>query len=223
MKDDECVAFLKWALPRLHLRWAGFRKVRRQVCRRIGRRIAELELADLAAYRARLEADPAEWVILDTFCRIPISRLYRDRGVFDSLRDHILLALAKHLRAGGEPVLRCWSAGCASGEEVYTLNILWKLAVAPQYRDVALRIIATDVDQRAWQFDRCSAAASTVLQRGEPNRTPVGRALFASAQLNLAPGASLADVRKPLIDIIQTELACGAFTARLIRGELPVC
>jgi chemotaxis protein methyltransferase CheR len=147
MKDVDCVAFLQWALPRLHLRWPGFRKVRRQVCRRIGRRIAELELADLAAYRARLEADPAEWAILDTFCRIPISRLYRDRGVYDYLREHVLPTLANNLNAGGQSVLRCWSAGCASGEEIYTLNIIWKLAVAPQYRDVALRLIATDVDQ----------------------------------------------------------------------------
>jgi hypothetical protein len=32
--DAECVVFLQWALPRLGLRWQGFRKVRRQVCRR---------------------------------------------------------------------------------------------------------------------------------------------------------------------------------------------
>ena len=37
MKDSDCVTFLQWALPRLHFRWPGFRKVRRQVCRRISR------------------------------------------------------------------------------------------------------------------------------------------------------------------------------------------
>lgn len=58
MTDAECVAFLQWALPRLHLRWAGFRRVRRQVCRRIDRRRAALGLANTAAYRGLLEATP---------------------------------------------------------------------------------------------------------------------------------------------------------------------
>jgi len=33
MNDNDCVEFLQWALPRLHLRWPGFRKVRAQVCK----------------------------------------------------------------------------------------------------------------------------------------------------------------------------------------------
>ena len=41
MKDADCTRFLQWALPRLGLRWAGFRRVRSQVCKRLGRRIAE--------------------------------------------------------------------------------------------------------------------------------------------------------------------------------------
>ena len=50
------------------MRWRGFRKVRRQVGKRIGRRLVEIGLADLAAYRARLEAglrsiNPAPGVI----------------------------------------------------------------------------------------------------------------------------------------------------------------
>jgi len=40
MRDDDCVALLRWALPRLRLRWPGFRRVRRQVCRRVDRRRA---------------------------------------------------------------------------------------------------------------------------------------------------------------------------------------
>jgi chemotaxis protein methyltransferase CheR len=35
VKDTECVGFLQWALPRLGLRWRGFRRVRGQVCKRI--------------------------------------------------------------------------------------------------------------------------------------------------------------------------------------------
>jgi chemotaxis protein methyltransferase CheR len=58
MRDAECVALLHWALPRLGLRWRGFRRVHRQVCKRIARRIEELRLADLAAYRARLACTP---------------------------------------------------------------------------------------------------------------------------------------------------------------------
>ena len=59
MKNTECVAFLQWALPQLVMRWPGFRKVRRQVCRRIGRRLCELGLPDVAAYRACLERNQA--------------------------------------------------------------------------------------------------------------------------------------------------------------------
>ena len=44
MREDECAAFLQWALPRLRLRWAGFRKVRSQVCKRLQRRMDELRL-----------------------------------------------------------------------------------------------------------------------------------------------------------------------------------
>jgi hypothetical protein len=38
MTDSECVHFLQWCLPKLHLRWLGSRKVRRQICKRVSRR-----------------------------------------------------------------------------------------------------------------------------------------------------------------------------------------
>ena len=54
MKDAHCTALLRWALPRLGMRWAGFRRVRGQVCKRLRRRMAELGLPDLADYWALL-------------------------------------------------------------------------------------------------------------------------------------------------------------------------
>ena len=146
MKDLECVAFLQWALPKLNMRWPGFRKVRRQVCKRISKRLQELSISDVSAYREYLERRPEEWPNLDSLCSIPISRFYRDRGVFDYLRDAILPGLAEAAVARGDRQFRVWSCGCASGEEVYTLAILWQLRIAPRFPNLSLQITATDID-----------------------------------------------------------------------------
>jgi chemotaxis protein methyltransferase CheR len=137
------------------MRWPGFRKVRRQVCKRIDRRLRELGLADISAYQAYLEAHSSEWSVLDGLCRISISRFYRDRGVFDHLRDRVLPALASAALARGEHQLRCWSAGCASGEEAYTLQIIWRQCLAAQFPALPFHVVATDADARL--LDRAAA------------------------------------------------------------------
>jgi chemotaxis protein methyltransferase CheR len=132
MTDAECIAFLQWALPALGLRWQGFRKVRRQVCRRLSRRIAELRLGGADDYRAYLEAHEPEWSVLDRLCRITISRFWRDPAVFEALRDEVLPELG--------PAVSAWSAGCASGEEPYSL------VLAAVEAGIAIRVLATDAD-----------------------------------------------------------------------------
>jgi chemotaxis protein methyltransferase CheR len=144
--DRDCTAFLQWALPQLDLRWPGFRKVRRQVCKRLQRRMRDLGLQDFAAYRVRLEVDPAEWRALDECCHITISRFFRDRGVFETLRGRVLPDIAARAKREGRDA-RAWSAGCASGEEPYTLKILWDLEVVNFFPGVGLSIIATDIDE----------------------------------------------------------------------------
>jgi chemotaxis protein methyltransferase CheR len=89
MDDKECVEFLQWALPELHMRWDGFRKVRGQVCKRIDRRMQTLQLADIKAYRKHLQRHREEWTVLDGLCRATVSRLYRDRAVFSILQSDI--------------------------------------------------------------------------------------------------------------------------------------
>jgi chemotaxis protein methyltransferase CheR len=75
MKDDDCIPFLQEISPRLQLRWYVFRKVRRQVCKRVQRRISLLGLSDVRAYRVWLDTHPDEWRVLDTFCQISYSAL----------------------------------------------------------------------------------------------------------------------------------------------------
>ena len=146
MTDRECVELLQWAAPRLRLRWEGFRRVRGQVCKRLGRRMKELGLPGVAAYRARLETEDAEWDVLDALCRVTISRFYRDRRVFDVLREELLPQVLHEARARGETTFRVWSAGCASGEEPYTVAVLFRLGLQPHFPDFRLELLATDAD-----------------------------------------------------------------------------
>ncbi len=148
MKDERCVRFLRWALPQMRMRWAGFRRVRRQVCKRIDRRMTALGLDHIDEYQDYLETHADEWVTLDSLCRITISRFGRDRGVFRTLADAVLPELGRGISARGGEALRAWCAGCASGEEAYSLAILWQTEIEPRFPGVQLEIIATDSDAR---------------------------------------------------------------------------
>ena len=159
--NDDCVEFLQWALPRLALNWPGFRRVRRQVCRRLKRRMQSLGISDFAAYRAHVRESPEEWAVIDSFCRITISRFLRDKGIFAALGASLLPALARRASAEGRGVA-AWSAGCASGEEAYSLKIVWEQCVAPSMPAVALSVLGTDVDKAVLDRARrgCYAAAT---------------------------------------------------------------
>jgi chemotaxis protein methyltransferase CheR len=146
MSDEDCVAFLQWALPQLRLHWPGFRRVRRQVCKRLRRRLEELSLTTLDQYRDHLMRDEAEWAVLDGFCHITISTFYRDKHVFDVLAARILPEIAQLARQEGRSA-RCWCAGCASGEEVYTIRILWDLQVQPEVPGSQMELVGTDADE----------------------------------------------------------------------------
>jgi chemotaxis protein methyltransferase CheR len=168
MRDADCICFLQWALPQLDMHWPGFRKVRRQVCKRVKRRIDALGLNGFASYRQRLEADPQEWRILDQCCHISISRFFRDRAVFEYLCGGILPAIAERARAERRQA-RCWSAGCASGEEPYSVRILWNLAV--KGATDALSIVATDVDEALLARARDGCYGRTSLREIPPQLT----------------------------------------------------
>jgi len=157
----DCIALLQWALPQLDLQWSGFRKVRRQVCKRLKRRITELQLDNLAAYRARLAVNPAEWIILDQCCHITISRFFRDKNLFETVRRRVLPEIAERAKREQRDA-RIWSAGCASGEEPYSLKILWDLEIADLFPEVSVSIIATDIDNTmlARALEGCFKATS---------------------------------------------------------------
>ncbi len=148
MNDKDFIEFLQWALPEMRMRYTGFRKVRKQVRKRVQSRLLELSLKNLDAYRNYLKNNNNEWTFLDSICRITISRFFRDKFLFEDLYKSILPMLAQNAIDNNKNIIRIWSAGCASGEEAYTLNLLWNYFLHSNYPSLKIEIIATDADDR---------------------------------------------------------------------------
>ena len=162
MRQADCVDFLKWAMPRLGFRWLGFEHCHRQVCKRLRQRVVELGLPGFAAYRGYALDHNTEWEMIDSCCRVTVSRLYRDKDVFDRLTVEVLPQLAANARVRGEKKLRAWSAGCAAGEEPFSLVLAWRFGAARRFPGMALEIAATDIDdgQLARARDGCYRPSS---------------------------------------------------------------
>jgi chemotaxis protein methyltransferase CheR len=169
MRDAPCVQFLQWALPQMRMRWAGFRKVYGQVCKRLRRRIHRLGLEGETEYRHYLAEHPGEWGTLDVLTRVTISRFYRDRMMFACLVDVVLPALAKQTLARGADCLRIWCAGAGAGEEPYTVAMIWRLQVMAAFPDLRLRIVATDAD-----VSQCRRAERACYPYGSIKNLPAG-------------------------------------------------
>lgn len=147
MDDNACVRFLQWVLPQLRMHWPGFRKVRRQVCKRIQRRIDELGLPGADAYQAYLQTRAHEWSVLDHACRVTVSRFNRDRAVLNTLGNDVLPVLAESVTDADGDTLRAWSAGCAMGEEAYSLVLIWDQILSRDYPRLDIAVTASDIDE----------------------------------------------------------------------------
>jgi chemotaxis methyl-accepting protein methylase/PAS domain-containing protein len=117
--------------------------------RRIERRIALHQLDGINGYVRYLYANPQELDLLFKELLIGVTSFFRDPNVWDLLRDTVLPELIHRHRGGA--ALRAWVPACSSGEEAYSLAIVFKEAlekVRPEDR-YTLQIYATDIDEEA--------------------------------------------------------------------------
>ena len=134
--------FIKITLPELGLRWRRFN--RKSIRKRILGRLQELNLHSLSEYQDCVLANEAEKLNLTSLLTVTISRFWRNASLFEALQDLWFPTLLGRLPAT-EP-LQIWSAGCASGEEPYSLLILWLESFAGTGRE--LRLLASDSNGR---------------------------------------------------------------------------
>lgn len=113
--------------------------------RRIERRMNVLGSASISDYVERVSARPDECELLRRELLIPVTRFFRDPDVFEALG----LALRQRLmQAGADQPLRIWCAGCATGEEAYSVAITALEACAAAQRWPGVKVFASDIDSR---------------------------------------------------------------------------
>jgi two-component system CheB/CheR fusion protein len=138
---------------------------RSTLVRRVEKRMAEVEVEDFGAYVAFLEAHPGEFTALFNTILINVTGFWRDPDAWETLvRDHVPAIV------GGPDAdwpVRVWSAACASGEETYTLAMVFAEALGPERFRERVKIYATDVDEEALAQAR-SATYSERAMEGLP-------------------------------------------------------
>ena len=140
--------------------------------RRIQRRMAQHAIEDEAVYARFLKGNPTETQLLFRELLINVTSFFRDPEAFVALKDTILPALLKGKPEGYD--FRVWVAGCASGEEAYSIAIvLQELQDEIRVRheqELHIQIYATDLDDDAIATARAGRYPPNIAQDVTPER-----------------------------------------------------
>jgi two-component system CheB/CheR fusion protein len=159
-KDGDLRAFLDRVRERTGLDFSAYKRA--TIVRRLQRRMAAAGAATLPDYRRYMERHPEELQRLVASFLIKVTEFFRDPDLFTYLRDHVLPGLIGEARERGE--LRIWSAGCATGEEAYSLAMLVSDLLAEDAEELPVRIFATDIATDAVEFARRGIYTLAALQ-----------------------------------------------------------
>jgi len=145
--QDDLVGILEFVKEKRAIDFSAYKPG--TIKRRIDLRLLDTGMPDCNAYYRHLSADPAEIDLLLNALTINVSRFFRNPLVFEILKEQILPTLIDTSPPGG---LRIWCAGCARGEEAYSIAILLKEISPAVAATVPAFILATDIDRSALTF-----------------------------------------------------------------------
>jgi two-component system CheB/CheR fusion protein len=122
------------------------------ITRRIERRMVMAGITNIAGYVDKLRTDPAELDSLAHDLLINVTQFFRDQTMYEVLQASVIpeMVAAQPL----DKPLRIWVPGCSTGEEVYSLTMLFLQAIAAAKRNIKLQVFASDVDAQSVAFAR---------------------------------------------------------------------
>jgi two-component system CheB/CheR fusion protein len=122
------------------------------VRRRIGRRMAVNQIKKISDYVLYLQKAPAESQALFKDLLIGVTSFFRDPEAFEVLKEQVLLDLLKDKQP--DSPIRIWVVGCSTGEEAYSLAILFSEVMDRLKKYFAVQIFASDIDAEAIDYAR---------------------------------------------------------------------
>jgi len=141
--DPHLEALLAYLREERGFDFTGYKRA--SLARRVSRRIGQVGVDGYAEYLDHLQVHPDEFTALFNTVLINVTGFFRDPAAWERLRTDVLPGLLADRNPAG-PV-RAWCAGCASGEEAYTLAmVLAEVLGVDRFRD-HVKIYATDVDE----------------------------------------------------------------------------
>lgn len=143
--DDGFEAVLTYIKESRGVDFTGYKRT--SLRRRVQRRMDQVGIADYSEYIDHLQVNSEEFVALFNTILINVTAFFRDPEAWDYLRDEVVpLLLAE--RNPDDPI-RVWSAGCAAGQEAYSLAMLFADALGVEGFKQRVKIYATDIDEEA--------------------------------------------------------------------------
>ena len=130
--------------------------------RRVAKRMGELELKSYDDYVDHLELHPEEFEALFNTILINVTGFFRDAATWDHLADDVVPKLLA--TRPPDAAIRVWSAGCASGEEAYTVAMVFAKALGESAFLDRVKIYATDVDEEALDTARHGTYAARAVE-----------------------------------------------------------
>ncbi len=141
---------------------------RPSLMRRVSRRMQVLGITSFEEYRDHLEVQQDEFATLFNSILINVTSFFRDPPAWDYLAREILPRILDSKTNGG--LLRVWSAGCASGQEPYSIAIALAEAMGETEFRERVKIYATDVDEEALKEARYAAYTPAQVEGLSPER-----------------------------------------------------
>ncbi len=138
--------------------------------RRIAVRMRANNVATYRDYMLVLKKNPSEYDELVDALTINVSSFFRDRGTFGVIQDTVLPQLISSKQKHNKKIIRLWSAGCASGEEPYSLAICLRELLGDRIEDFIISIYATDIDEGSLDKARLAEYDGQALRGVEEKR-----------------------------------------------------
>ncbi|HEY3446626.1 MAG TPA: chemotaxis protein CheB [Myxococcales bacterium] len=140
------------------------------IYRRVERRMGLHQIDSIAHYVRFLRENPREIDLLFRELLIGVTSFFRDPPAWEHLKKEVMPALLSTRATGG--VLRAWVPGCSTGEEAYSLAIVFKEALEPlkPVRNIALQVFATDLDRDAIEKARGGMYPANIAADVSPER-----------------------------------------------------